>query len=78
VLGERGLQREVERIARFLVPEEVVLRERLRVCDRGGEVEAAVRVHGEARAARQHREHRLDAPAVLASGAPPIFIFTTV
>jgi len=47
--AQRGLQLEVERVARLFVPEQVVLREGLRVSDRGVEVEASVGVDGKPR-----------------------------
>jgi hypothetical protein len=65
MVRELGLEREVERIAGFLVPEQVVVRERLGVLDRSLQVEAAVGVTASMRSR--------SAP----SGAPPIFILTT-
>ena len=65
VLRELGLELEVERIARLLVPEESVRRERPRVLDRGLEIEAAVRVDRELLARAHDLDHRLDAPQVV-------------
>ena len=78
-LGERGLQRVVERIAGLLVPEQRIVAQHLGVGDRGLEVEAAVGVDRELRLARRSPP----APPRCARrssaiGAPPIFIFTTV
>jgi hypothetical protein len=78
VIGKLGLQLVVERIARFFVPEEIVLRQRLRVLDRGGLVEAAVRVDGELLARSEDFQHGFDAPQVIGQRAPPIFFLTTV
>ena len=76
---ELGLQLEIERIAGLLVPEEIVWRERLRIVDRGLEIEAAIGVDREAAALRRS----IASTASMrrrssASDAPPIFIFTTV
>ena len=49
--GQRRLQREIERIAGLLVPEQRILPQHLGVGDRGFEVEAAVGVDGELRVA---------------------------
>jgi hypothetical protein len=55
----------VERIARFLVPEERIVAQHLRVRDRGFEIEAAIRIDGQFCARADLVEHRLDALAVL-------------
>ena len=78
-LGERGLQRVVERIARLLVPEQRIVPQHLGVGDGGLEVEAAVGVDGELRARADLRRARPRCAArSSAMLAPPIFIFTTV
>jgi hypothetical protein len=64
-VAQRRLQLEVERVARLLVPEQVVPRERLRVGDRGVEVEAAVGIDAEPLAIAQHAEDRVDPAQVL-------------
>ena len=64
VVAQRGLQLEVQRIARLLVPEQVVLRQRLGVGDRGVEVEAAVGVDAQLLAVLQHPQDGIDAPQV--------------
>jgi hypothetical protein len=63
-LRERRLQMEVERIARFLLPEQWIVAQHLRVGDRRFEIEASVRVHGELRTVSDFGEHRLDARAI--------------
>ena len=64
-LGERGLQRKVERVARLLVPEERIVAQHLGVGDRGLEIEAAIGVHGELGGRADLSEHRLDTLAVV-------------
>src|SRR5712692_4522091 len=59
------LQVVVERIARFLVPEEAVARERTRVGKGGGQVEAAVRVHRQGRPLAYDLQGGVDAAEVL-------------
>ena len=54
VVAQRGLQLEVERITGLLVPEQVVLRQRLGVRDCGVEIETAVGVDAEFLAVLQH------------------------
>src|SRR5450631_1080615 len=79
VRGERGLQLVVQGIARLLVPEEVVARERLCVRDRGVEVEASVGVDREALSRAENPEHGLDAALVLGErGAPDLHLHDTV
>jgi hypothetical protein len=56
---------EVERIACFLVPEQRIVAQHLRVRDGGFEVEATVRVDREPGRAADFGERRLDAPPVL-------------
>ena len=63
-VAQRGLQFKVERIARLFVPEQVVLRQRLRVLNRGVQIEAAVGVHRELLAVLQHRQDRIDAAQI--------------
>ena len=58
--SEFGLKREVERVARFFVPVEIVRRERLRVGDGGFKVEFPVGVHREVPPLAHDLEHRLD------------------
>ena len=64
-LRERRLQMVVERIARFLVPEERIVAQHLRISDRRFEVEASVRIDGELRAVSNFIEHRFDALSIL-------------
>src|SRR5262249_62149704 len=64
-LGECGLQREVERVARLLVPENRILAQHLCAGDRLLEREAAVRIDRELRLAIELLEHALDARLVL-------------
>ena len=65
VPGELGLQGVVERVARLLVPKQVVRLQRLGVGERGLEVEAAVRVDGKVPALAHHLENGLDPASVL-------------
>ncbi len=63
-MAQRRLQFEVQGVAWFFVPEQVVLRQRLGVRDRGVEVEAAVGVDRQFLAILQHAEDRVDAAQV--------------
>jgi hypothetical protein len=65
VVAQRGLQLVVERVAGFLVPEQVVARERLGIGDGGVQVEAAVGVDAQALAVLQDGQHRVDAAQVV-------------
>jgi hypothetical protein len=65
MVRQLGAQREIERTAGFLLPEQVVLRQSFRVGDRGRQIEAPVRVDGELPAGSGYRQHRFDAPQVL-------------
>ena len=64
VVAQRGLELEVERVARLLVPEQVVLRQRLGIGDGGVEVEASVGVHAQLLAVLQHAQDRVDAAKI--------------
>nr|GEU28409.1 hypothetical protein [Tanacetum cinerariifolium] len=75
IVAQRGLQFEVERVARFLVPEQVVLRQRLGVLDSRVEVEAAVGVHGQLLAILQHAQHGIDAAQVFVEVGAADFLF---
>ncbi|MNW51628.1 hypothetical protein D3C74_291170 [compost metagenome] len=48
VLGQRGVQRVVQRIADFFVPEQIVLIDGLAVFQRGFEIEFSVDIHHQA------------------------------
>jgi hypothetical protein len=69
--GQRRLQGVVEGIARLLEPEERVLPQHARIGDRGRKVEAAVRVHGQARGAVDLGQDGFDAPLVLRERRAP-------
>jgi RNA polymerase sigma factor RpoD-like protein len=60
-LGQTGLQFVVERVSRFLIPEQRVLRQGLAIRQRCRQVEAAIRIHGQLLARLQHGQHCLDA-----------------
>ncbi len=60
-----GLEGIVERIARLLVPEQAIGRERLGIGERGVEIEAAIGIDGEILAVAHHLEHGLDAAQIL-------------
>ena len=65
MVGEFGLERVVERVARLLVPMQIIRRQRLRVGDGGIQVELPVGVHREVPALAHDLEHRLDSPSVV-------------
>src|SRR5437764_2121692 len=64
-LRECRLQMVVERIARFLVPEQRIVAEHLRVSDRRFEIEAPVRIDGQLCSVADLVEHRFDALPIL-------------
>ena len=61
MVRELGLQRVIERIAGFLVPEQAVGLQRARILDRGLEIEAAIGVDRQIFAGADHLDHRFDA-----------------
>ena len=65
------------RVAGFLVPEQIVLRQRLGIGDGRVEIEAAVGIDRQLWPAAAPHDG-VDAAQVFSSEAPPIFILTTV
>src|SRR5947199_3295335 len=64
-LRKRRLQMEIEWIARFLVPEQRIVAEHLRVRDRRFKIEAPVRIDGQLCSVADLVEHRFDALSIL-------------
>ena len=69
-LRKRRLQMKVERVARFLVPEQRIVAQHLGIRDRRFEIEAPVRIHRELCGAADFSKRRLDAVAVLVERRP--------
>ena len=78
MLRQFGLQLVIERIARFLIPEQSYSRQSARIGNRRLQIEPPVRIHRQLAPAGNILNTASIRATVLLDGAPPIFIFTTV
>ena len=78
MLRQLGLELVIERVARLLVPAQAVGRQRLGVGERGRQIEAAVGVDRQVLPVPTTASTASIRRRSSASGAPPIFILTTV
>ena len=74
-LRQCRLQCKVQRVARFLIPEQRIVAQRLGVGDGGFQVETAVGIDGEPRILADFGEHGFDAPPVLGNVGAADFHF---
>ena len=74
VIGELSLQCVIERVARLLIPEEVILRQLLCVGNGSGQIKTTIGVNGQSLTGAEQFEHGLDTLAIFCERGAPDFL----